>query len=56
MVGIVQIADVALTFILALCGLAMVQISWQNLLITIIVAVIAAILIDLVYQPVMKNR
>ena len=56
LVGIVQIADVALTFILALCGLAMVQISWQNLLITVVVAVIAAVLIDLVYQPVMKNR
>lgn len=56
LVGIVQIADVILTFILALCGLAMMQISWQNLLITVVVALIAAILIDLVYQPIMKNR
>ncbi|NRN77035.1 HAD-IC family P-type ATPase [Lactobacillus helveticus] len=56
LVGIVQIADVALTFILALCGLAMAQISWQNLLITVVVALIAAIIIDLIYQPVMKNR
>lgn len=34
----------------------MMQISWQNLLITVVVALIAAILIDLVYQPIMKNR
>ena len=56
LVGIVQIADVALTFILALCGLAMAQISWQNLLITVVVALVAAVIIDLIYQPVMKNR
>lgn len=56
LVGSVQIADVLLTFILALCGWAMVQISIQNLAITVIVAIIAAIIIDLIYQPVMKNR
>lgn len=56
LVGIVQIIDVGITFILALCGIAMVQISWNNLLITIMIALIAAIVIDLVYQPIMKNR
>lgn len=56
LVGAVQIADVAITFILALLGIAMTQISWQNLLITIVVALIAAIVIDLIYQPVMKNK
>ena len=32
------------------------KISIQNLAITVIVAIIAAIIIDLIYQPVMKNR
>lgn len=52
----VQIADVAITFALALLGLAMTQISWTNLCLTVIVAVLAAIIIDLIYQPVMKNK
>ncbi len=56
LVGMVQIADVLLTFILALFGLAMTQISWANLLITVIIALTAAIIIDLFYQPIMKNR
>ncbi|MBP2057030.1 magnesium-transporting ATPase (P-type) [Lactobacillus colini] len=56
LVGSVQIIDVLLTFILAICGLAMAKISLINLGLTIIVAVIAAIIIDLIYQPIMKNR
>lgn len=56
LVGMVQIADVAITFILALFGIAMTQITWQNLLITTVVALIAAIIIDLIYQPIMKNQ
>lgn len=55
-VAIVQIIDVLLTFALALLGLAMTQISFVNLGLTIIVALIAAIIIDLFYQPIMKNK
>ena len=55
-VAIVQIIDVLLTFALALLGLAMSQISFANLGLTIIVALIAAIIIDLFYQPIMKNK
>lgn len=55
-VAIVQIIDVLLTFALALFGLAMTQISFANLGLTIIVALIAAIIIDLFYQPIMKNK
>ncbi|GAA3636569.1 plasma-membrane proton-efflux P-type ATPase [Lactobacillus hamsteri] len=56
LVGTVQICDVLLTFILALCGWAMTQISWQNLLITVIVAIIAAVVIDLFYKPIMEKK
>ncbi|QNQ80349.1 HAD-IC family P-type ATPase [Lactobacillus sp. PV034] len=52
----VQIADVVITFALALFGLAMTQINLSNLGITILVALIAAIIIDLIYQPIMKNK
>ena len=55
-VAIVQIIDVLLTFALALLGLAMTQISFVNLALTIIVALVAAIIIDLFYQPIMKNK
>lgn len=55
-VAIVQIIDVLLTFALALLGLAMTQISFANIGLTIIVALIAAIIIDLFYQPIMKNK
>ena len=55
-VAIVQIIDVLLTFALALFGLAMTQISFVNLALTIIVALVAAIIIDLFYQPIMKNK
>ena len=55
-VAIVQIIDVLLTFALPLLGLAMTQISFANLGLTIIVALIAAIIIDLFYQPIMKNK
>ena len=55
-VGLTQLADVLLTVILALLGIAMTKISWTNLLLTFAVALVAAILIDLFYQPIMKNR
>ena len=56
LVGIVQICDLLLTFILALFGLAMTKISIQNLLITIVVALIVAVVIDLFYKPIMENK
>ena len=55
-VAIVQVIDVLLTFALALLGLAMTQISFANLGLTIIVALLAAVVIDLFYQPIMKNK
>ena len=55
-VGLTQLADVLLTVVLALLGIAMTKISWTNLLLTFFVALVAAILIDLFYQPIMKNR
>lgn len=55
-VGLTQIADVILTIILALFGIAMTKISWTNLLITFAIALVAAIVVDLVYQPIMKNK
>lgn len=55
-VGLTQLADVLLTVILALLGIAMTKISWMNLLLTFVVALVAAIVIDLFYQPIMKNR
>lgn len=56
LVGFVQIADVVLTFILALCGVAMTRISWNDILLTTIIALVTAVMIDLFYQPIMKNR
>ena len=56
LVGIVQIVDILLTFILALFGLAMTKIGFSALGLTIIVALAAAVIIDLFYQPIMKNR
>lgn len=56
LVGTVQIADVLITFLLALCGIAMARISFAALLMTVIAALLVAILIDLFYQPIMKNR
>lgn len=55
-VGLTQLGDIILTVILAILGIAMVKISWTNLAITFIVALVAAIVIDLFYQPIMKNR
>ncbi len=55
-VGLTQLGDVILTVILAILGIAMVKISWTNLAITFLVALVAAIIIDLFYQPIMKNR
>ena len=55
-VGLTQLGDVILTVILAILGIAMVKISWTNLEITFLVALVAAIIIDLFYQPIMKNR
>ena len=55
-VGLTQLGDVILTVILALFGIAMTKITWTNLLLTFAAALIAAIIIDLFYQPIMKNR
>ena len=55
-VATVQIIDILLTFALAVLGLAMTKINFANLGLTIIVALIAAIIIDLFYQPIMKNK
>ncbi|MDF7683236.1 HAD-IC family P-type ATPase [Lactobacillus sp. ESL0679] len=55
-VGLTQIADVILTIILAIFGIAMTKISWTNLLITFAIAIVAAVIVDLFYQPIMKNR
>ncbi|BDR60603.1 HAD-IC family P-type ATPase [Lactobacillus xylocopicola] len=55
-VALTQLGDIILTVILALCGIAMTQINWTNLGITFVVALLAAIVIDLFYQPIMKNR
>lgn len=55
-VASVQIADILLTYLLALLGIAMPAIGIKELLTPLAVAFLAAILIDLVYQPVMKNK
>lgn len=55
-VGLTQLGDIILTIILAIFGIAMTKISWLNLLLVFIVALLAAIVIDLFYQPIMKNR
>lgn len=55
-VASVQIADVLLTCLLALLGIAMPAIGIKELLTSLTIAFLAAILIDLVYQPVMKNK
>ena len=55
-VGLTQLGDIILTVILAILGIAMDKISWTNLSITFLVALVAAIVIDLFYQPIMKNR
>ncbi|MCT6890954.1 MAG: HAD-IC family P-type ATPase, partial [Lactobacillus sp.] len=55
-VGFTQLGDALLTVILALFGIAMTKINWTNLLLTFAIALIAAIVIDLFYQPIMKNR
>ena len=55
-VGLTQLGDIILTVILAILWIAMDKISWTNLAITFLVALVAAIVIDLFYQPIMKNR
>ena len=55
-VASVQIADILLTCLLALLGIPMPAIGIKELLTPLAVAFLAAILIDLVYQPVMKNK
>lgn len=52
----VQIADVLITFALALLGWAMTKISIANVGLTLLVALVAAVIIDLIYQPIMKNK
>ncbi|GHV98096.1 proton-efflux P-type ATPase [Lactobacillus nasalidis] len=55
-VATVQTADVLLTCLLALLGIAMPAIGFKELLTALATAFLAAILIDLVYQPLMKKR
>ena len=55
LVASVQIADIVLTCLLAICGIAMAQINLQELALTLLVALIGAVLIDLVYQPVINH-
>lgn len=55
-VGLTQLGDIALTVILALFGIAMTKISLTNLLLTFVIALLAAVVIDLFYQPIMKNK
>lgn len=56
LVGMVQIADVLITVILALCGIAMTPIRINNLLLTVVIALIAAVIIDLFYKPLMSKN
>lgn len=56
LVGTVQSINVLITFVLALLGIAMTQINISQLGKTVIVSVLAAIVIDLFYQPIMKNK
>lgn len=56
LVGLVQVINVVLTFALALLGLAMTQINLMELGLTIVIALVVAIVIDLVYHPLMKNK
>lgn len=54
-VAIVQVADILITFILALAGLAMTAIDFSALGLTLLVSVVAAVIIDLVYKPAMEH-
>lgn len=56
LVGGVQIADVIITFVLALAGIAMTQISFAQLGMTILVALLGAVVIDIIYHPFAQNR
>ncbi len=56
LVALVQIADVLITFVLALAGIAMTKINLQNLLLTVVGALVAAVIIDLFYQPLMGKK
>lgn len=56
LVALVQIADVLITFVLALAGIAMTKINLQNLLLTVVGALVAAVIIDLCYQPLMGKK
>lgn len=55
-VALVQSADILLTCLLALLGIAMPAISLKELLTALSSAFLAAVLIDLVYRPLMKER
>ncbi len=46
----VELADAVLSALLAILGVAMVQISWQSLLLVIAVSIVAAVLVDLPYH------
>lgn len=54
-VALVQIADVLITFVLALAGLAMTAINFSALGLTLLISVVAAIIIDLVYKLAMEH-
>lgn len=56
LVNTVQIIDVALIFAPALPGIAMIQVSTANLGLAIIVSLINAMITNLVYRPITKNR
>lgn len=46
----VELTDAVLSAVLAILGVAMVQISWQSLLLVIAVSIVAAVLVDLPYH------
>ncbi|KRL64041.1 HAD-IC family P-type ATPase [Lactobacillus psittaci] len=56
LVGSVQIIDVILTFILAIFGIAMTAIKLNQLGLVILVSLLTAVVIDLIYQPIMKKH
>ena len=56
LVALVQIADVLVTIVLALAGIAMTPINLHDLFLTVVFAFGAAVIIDLFYQPLMKKQ
>ncbi|MDO4912301.1 MAG: HAD-IC family P-type ATPase [Lactobacillus sp.] len=54
-VGSVQIIDMILTILLATFGIAMAQIDFKLVLLSLAVSLVGAIIIDLIYSPVIKK-